>query len=310
MKTFPSFFAALIALAPLSWASGEEIVLRPAYQPGDSYRLSLEVTTKTEASSAGVEGKATAEHVRLAYDASVVVLEVDRQGRPVRERHEGVRLTFQRPDGSGSLFGPDTSYEVRREDGGRVRLSVQGRRADRRSEAIVAEILASQFEHTLESVLVDPGRPVAVGESWELDPKLVRRFLRERGVRVVRFGGAARASLERQWREDDQVDLVVHYHVPIAWFELDRAPRRTQPSESEALLEGEILLASGARRTTISRSSHLDLNMRGITNSAPGVAESVAWSLQRSMLADERITALEVASSDAGKIVVSERSAR
>jgi hypothetical protein len=297
-----AFVCLLSLLAPA--LAGEEIVLRPRRRPGDAYRLSLSVATRTEAASRAAEGRSSEEDVRLLYNASVVVLEVDAAGRPVRERHDGVRLTFERPGETGSLFGRDASYEVRRGDDGDVRLYVRDRRVDREVEKIVAEILASQLEHGLEARLIDPGRPVAVGESWELDPALARRFLDERGVRVLAFAGAPSATLERGVDEDDLDQLAIRYSIPIAWCEPTRLPANARAGESEGRFEGLVRLASGPGEPA-SRSSRLRFRVQGITGAASG-----AWSLERSQRSDQRVTAIETRTAGAQGGGVAERALR
>jgi hypothetical protein len=278
----PALLFALV-LGPALAASGEQIVLDPRYSPGDSYTLSLSTTTRTEASPRGRERRIFEEDVQLDYQANVRVLEVDGEGRPVRERHENVRLTFQRPGESGSLFRPDAAYEVRRE-GGRIRLLRGEQKLDARVEEAVARMLDAQFEHTLGPELLDPGRAVEVGDSWELDRALSRRFLRELGIRVVGLAGPATARLERDPRG---AGLVVHYSIPVAWFELEKMPPNARTSASEARYTGEVRLPAD-RGTPVIHTTSLALRMNGVV-SAPGVVRtSLPWSLRSSRLSGQR----------------------
>ena len=222
MQLDPRSFAALVAILVLSVAgvaSAEEIALKPRYQPGDSYVLSLQTTTQTAVRSKSARRKPFDEDVQLEYGARVVVLEIDAHGRPVRERHEEVRLAFARPGEAGSLFAEHAVFEVRRGGDGEIRLFANEKRVERAVEKIVADLLASQFEYSLGPVLFDPGHPVAIGESWELDRSVARRFLRDRGMRRRRVRGAchgdprAAGRLRRRARPRDPLP---HRHRPMA----------------------------------------------------------------------------------------------
>jgi hypothetical protein len=151
------------------------------------------------------------------------------------------------------------------------------------AEKVIAEILEAQFEHTLEPVLLDPRRAVEVGESWDLDPSLTLRFLRQRGVRVVELDGIGTATLERQPGGGDPEALSIAYRIPIRRFELDRMPANARASESDARFEGWIRLDRDEPRTPVSCGSSLTLRMHGVST-APGVAESVAWSVRSSVV--------------------------
>jgi hypothetical protein len=180
---------------------------------------------------------------------------------------------------------------------------------DRKVEEIVGGILATRFEHTLEPALLDPGRPVEVGASWELDPSLARRVLRERDVRVLRFSEPATATLERVGGEDGPGELAIRYRVPIAWGEPTRMPAHARSGDTEALLEGELRL-DPATCAPVARSSHLRLRMHGVTASTDGLAEPVAWRVDRTQLTEQRMVPLETASSHRKEAVVAERRAR
>jgi hypothetical protein len=280
---FPTLaLVSILALCTAPRAAAEEISLRPRYEPGDSYLLSLAVTTNTQAE--GVADASFQEDVHLDYSARVVVLAVDREGRPVRERHEDVRLTFQRPGESGSLFQDGAGYEVRREDA--LKIFVGDARAEPRIEKIVADVLEKQFEFTLEPALLDPGRPVEVGDTWELDPSVARRFLSTRGMRVAAFG-TAEATLAQSGREGDDGGWVINYSIPIERFELMGMPEHARAKESEARLEGQIRLGPPRRRIPISSISNLTLRVSGVT-SPPGAAEPVPWNLNRSVMVERR----------------------
>jgi hypothetical protein len=280
MKHAMPALLALAALAAAGSATAEELLLGPRLRPGDAYALSLAATTDTDtASPTGKSG--FRENVRVAYAATVVVLETDAGGRPTRERHEAVRLTYDRPDGAGSLFRDGASFEVRREGDG-MQLFAAGERIDRRVEALVGALLETQFERGLGPVLFEPGRPVAVGETWPLDASLARRFLRERGFRVVELGAPATATLERQADE-----LVVRFAIPIAWLELDGMPANARASESDARFEGTIRLAADPSSRPTIYASRLALRVDGVVT-APRFARAVPWTLERSTLSDQR----------------------
>jgi hypothetical protein len=249
----------------------------------------------TEASSGGSsDGKSIEESRGYEYRASVVVQEVGRDGRPSRERHADVQLAVAGPEGHGALLEKGITLEVRRSQDGEVRIYMDGYRADRKTEKIVTEILASQFERTLQPALLDPARPVAVGETWDLDPSLARQFLEERGIRVVRFAGPPAATL---LREDGA--LVIRYRIPIAWFEIFEMPANNQAAQSEARFEGMVRLASDPRRPPIASSSHLALSLNGVRTTRAGMTQAVAWSLRRSSLEGQRLVMPGEASSGA-----------
>lgn len=285
-RFFPVAFALVAFSLP---ALADEIVLKPRYKAGDSYRLSLRATTSTETSLSSGAEKAFHENVQLEYKTTVVVLEVDAVGQPLRERHHDVELTFMRPDESGSMFEKAT-YQVRRSDG-EIQVFVRGKRLDPRFENLIAGILRSQFEYTLGPALFDPGRPVAVGETWELDPGLAKRFLRERGVQVVELAEPATATLTRQG-QDKTSELVIHYSIPIERFEISELPQNARTAESEARYAGEIRLSREKGGAPVAFSSNLDLSMQGVVP-APRVASSVPWSFQRSQISDQQTQRVE-----------------
>jgi hypothetical protein len=279
-----AFLAALAFALP---ARAEQIVLAPRYQPGDTYQLSLAATTDTESMSRGATPRAASEDVALRYEAIVLVLEVDGEGRATRERHLRVALTATRPDhGERSLFRPGASFELRRERDGEPRLFVADRRLDRELEKVVAGVLASRLEDTRLAALLDPGRPVEVGETWTLDPALARRILRERGLRVVEFGAPATARLER----DADGALVLRYAVPVSWLELRRMPPNTRAARSEGRLAGEVRLAADPRGDA--HSSSLAVAMNGAVVKT-GVAPAFPWRLASTQRTEQQARLLE-----------------
>jgi hypothetical protein len=296
MKAAAIFFS-VASLFLASAASAEQLVLRPRHRAGDSYALSLGAATRTDAFSKSRTRPVFSEDVDLRYDATVMVLETDDEGWPTRERHLGVSLAAVRPDGSDPLFADDTAFEVRRDDDGDVRIFVAGRRIEHRIERVVARLLEEQFEFTSGPDLLDPGRPVAVGESWRLDSSRVRRFLRERGVRVVELGAPATATLVRRFEGDD-TGLVVHYEIPLAWFELDRMPATLRTARSEGRLTGDVRLASPASGQPVVHTSNLELRMNGVLGAVATYASP--WSLARTQRSEQRtrVIADRVASAD------------
>lgn len=268
---FPvALLLALAASAGASDTTAGRLALAPRYAPGDAYELSL--TTDTETASAASGARGFAETVRIAYRANVVVLEVDGDGRPVRERHDAVRLDCERPEGCGSLFRPGAGFEVRRSRNGALELHQGGRRLDRALEKVVTDLLATRLEHTPLPALLDPGRPIAAGESWTLDRGLAKRLLRERGLRVVDFGDEpATARLE-----GDGDARRLRYRIPVAWLELARMPADARTAGSRAILEGELALAPDGRAR--GHDARLTLEMTGVLVKS-GVAAPRAWRL-------------------------------
>jgi hypothetical protein len=265
-----------LALVLTTNASGEELRLAPRYEPGDAYALSLRTTTETRAVSQGGGRDVAQEEVTLTYRASVLVLEVDRHGHPTRERHASVRLTAERPEGSDELFGEGTIYEVRRNEGGGLRLRVHGTRPEPAVETAVADVLATQFEYTAGPALLEPGRPVAAGETWALDPDRARRFLRAHGLRAARLDGPARATL----RAADDGDRVIDYRIPVARFRVPGLAPNARPAGSEAHLEGRIRIPADAAAPRLHR-SHLALSMHGVFEGDPGVTRTTPWRVER-----------------------------
>lgn len=260
-------------------AAAQELVLRPQYLPGDVYRLALTKQTVTDAASRSHDGRSFEEDVELAYSARVEVLEVDSDGQPVRERHERVRLTFERPDGSGSLFRKGTRYEVRRGEGGSVALFVRGARVDREIERVVAPILEGQFEHGPGPALVDPGRPVGVGDRWELSEGRARDLLRREGWRAISFGGAPTATLERHPTEPRVARLV--YRIPLDWVEPVRSAPNAETSKSGGIFQGTVDLPPDPHGRPLAHASSLETDVSGLIQ-RHGVTRNVPWRLSQS----------------------------
>ena len=281
--------AAFTVVALALPALAEEIVLKPRFEPGDSYQLSLRATTSTETSLSSGAEKAFHENVQLEYKTTVEVLEVDAAGQSVRERHHDVELTFMRPEESGSLFRK-AIYQVRRSNG-EIRIFVRGERVEPRVEKLIAGILGSQFEYTLGPALFDPGRPVEVGESWELDPSLTRRFLREQGLRGVELAEPATATLKLEG-DGRTRERVIHFSIPIDRFELSELPENARTAGSRARYAGEIRLSRDPAGSPVTFSSNLDMSLQGVVP-APRVASSVPWSFQRSQISDQQTRRVE-----------------
>lgn len=271
----------VILLAATPALAAEPLSLVTRFQPGDARALSLSTTTDTEALSGATEGRRASEAVQLTYQATVTVLEVDAEGHPLRERHEHVQLAYERPEGSGSLFQPGTAFEVRRTKRGGWQLFAGERRLDRKLEKIVTALLESQLERTLLPALLDPGRPVAGGETWELDPRLAKRLLKERGLRVIEFGAPATATLLGEPGGPRRLA----YRIPVEWLELTRMPPDARTAASEAILEGEISLGADGR--ALDHTANLSFRMNGALVKT-GVATAVPWRLESSRLTAQR----------------------
>jgi hypothetical protein len=282
MNLFFRISFSLVAILTLSiplGAGAEEIVLKPRYQPGDSYALSLRTTNQTTVASKNRKRGPFAEDVQLEYRARVVILETDREGQPVRERHEEVSFGFQRPGESGSLFNEHANFEVRRTADGELQLFANDARLDRSIEKLVGDVLANQFEHSLAPALFAPGREVAVGETWELDSALTRRFLRERGARVIRFESPPTATLVERSGAGGERERVIQYVIPVDRWEPSKAPANLATAASHAHIEGEIRLAADSGASVLAHTSNLVMRVNGVVT-APGVAAPVPWKLE------------------------------
>ncbi len=284
MKVAARLALSLCVLLAPSFASAADLRLTPRHQVGDRFTLSIDANTHTRALSQSPATRAVGEQVRLRYDASVVILEVDAAGTSLRERHEGARFRFERPDGSGSLFPDRVDYEVRRRDDGRARIFIGDERLDRRRESLLTALLTSQFEATLGPALLQPGGPVEIGDSWELDARLARRFLREQGLRVVDFGAPATATLELAPDADGR-ELRIRYQIPIERLELLEMPPNTRTSASGASYSGELRLGTAPRQQ--SHIANLTLDLNGVVVKS-GVAASFPFELHSSKLVRQR----------------------
>lgn len=283
-RTLACLALPLLAATPV--LAAEPLALAPRFQPGDARTLSLSTTTNTESLSGAAEGRRSGEAVRLTYRASVTVLEVDGDGRPRRERHEHVQLAYERPEGSGSLFQPGATFEARRGKRGGWQLFAGDRRLDRKVEKVVSGLLESQLEHGLLPALLDPGRPVATGETWELERRLAKRLLEERGLRVIEFGAAPSATLLGEPGGPRRLA----YRIPVDWVELNRMPPDARTAASEASLEGEVALDADGH--ALGHTASLAVRMNGALVKT-GVATAVPWRLESSRLTAQRTQALE-----------------
>ena len=286
-----SHLCAAIALAALAApairAADDGVVLRPRYQAGDRYALTLVTKTNTSVDARGSASKAFREDVELRYSAQVEVLETDAAGAPLRERHANVEFTSARHEGKKSLFAPGASFELARRSDGSVQIQFQGERVAAKIEQLVGDLLSHQSEYAV-AALLDPGHPVAVGERWELDPERVGEFLHTRGIRSVKLDGAATAQLEA----GEGGRLALRYRIPIRKFELPDLPAGTRRTESEGSLKGEVQLDAQGLHRAVSHSSSLALEIGGAVHQ-PGTARATAWSLARSESVDQRTDTLK-----------------
>jgi hypothetical protein len=264
-------------------AQAEEVRLQRRHHVGDSYALSLRTTTQSALRAK--PRKSQAEDVQLTYTATVEVLEVDAAGLPVRERHAGAQLRYERPDGAGALFREGASFEVRRDADGGLALFANDGRVERKIEKLVADVLARQFEYSLVPDLLAPGRSVEIGETWELDPKIARRLLRAHDVRIVDFAGPATATLARA-ADDDASARVIRYRIPIARWEPGTLPDNARTAESDAQVEGEIRLSTDPDAAPLEHRSKLVSSLHGVMT-ASGVAAPVPWSLENASASEQ-----------------------
>jgi hypothetical protein len=313
MRTwFPSLLSlgVSLALAVAVPASAEEIALVPKHRPGDSYLLTLGASTITDASSGGSVNKRYHERMEVDYEATVVILEVDAEGHPIRERHDDVKLAVQSTQGSGPVFEGDSSFEVHRDDG-EITVLFQGHRADPKTEKAIVRVLETQFEHTLEPSLLDPGRPVAVGETWELDRSLAHELLWRRGVQVVKFGEPATATLAHRAGADGRAGLEIDYRIPISWLHADGLLPNAMAGNTEGFFGGTIRLASSAQSVPITRTSRLTLDVDGAvgTSGQPSL-RPYPWSVRSSKIAEQTAARVEAKLSTPVGLPVPERPAR
>jgi len=269
-------FALSVAAAGLS--------LTPRFEPGDRYQLSLQSQTKTAALSRAPEHRSFDESVRLDYRATVVVLETDGSGRPVRELHQNVDLRFSRPSASRSLFQEGASYEVRRGHGD-MQIFIGDRRAPADVERVVVDLLKNRFDREAFTSWIEPGRTVEVGETWELDGSSARRLLSDRGIHVRGFDGPPTATLEANGSS-----LLVRYRIPLGRVELDEMPPNTETAKSHSVYEGQIELPGDSGHMAHSSNFAFDIQ-GGVWNS--GVAPSFAWRMEREHSTVQQIQMIE-----------------
>lgn len=279
MKAHPVIVASFVCLGFVTAAPAQEIRLQLRQQPGDVYHLDLSTRTETEARSQGPQRRTFEEAVTLAYRARVEVLRVDPDGRAVSERHDRVELTFDRPDGSGSLFPVGTSYEVRRDDHGRLQLWRGEVRLAGDVERVVGDLLGSQLERTELSTWIDPGRSVAVGERWELSEAAARGLFRAQGLRLMKLERPATATLHRTSPDGRAVE--VRYRVDAAWCEPWEMPANASSGRTGAVLEGQVALSEASHGRPIGHQATLESEMRGVVDSG-GAARPFAWRVERS----------------------------
>jgi hypothetical protein len=278
---------ALVALAsPAIRAADDGVVLRPRYQAGDRYALTLVTRTNTKVDARGGARNAFREDVELRYAAQVEVLETDAAGAPLRERHENVDFTSVRPDDTKSLFAPGATFELARRTDGSVQIQFKGERVAAKIEQIVGDLLAHQSEYSI-AALLDPGHPVAVGERWDLDPERVQSFLQARGIRSVKLDGAASAQLEA----GEGGQFALRYRIPIEKFVLPDLPAGTTRTESEGSLKGEVQLGAQGLHRAVAHRSSLELEIDGAVHQ-PGTARATAWSLARTQSVDQHTETL------------------
>jgi hypothetical protein len=264
-------------------AQAEEVRLQRRHHVGDSYALSLRTTTQSALRAQS--RKLQAEDVQLTYTATVEVLETDAAGRPVRERHGAAQLRFERPGESGALLRDGAVFDVRRTEAGDVQIFAKDGRVERKIEKLVGDVLATQFEYTLAPALLEPGRPVEIGETWELDRKVARRLLRAHDVRIVDFAGPATATLAHA-DDDDANARVIRYRIPIARWEPGTLPDNARTAESDAQVEGEIRLSADPDAAPLKHRSKLVSSLHGVLT-ASGVAAPVPWSLESASASEQ-----------------------
>jgi hypothetical protein len=100
------------------------------------------------------------------------------------------------------------------------------------------------------------------------------------------------ARLERAEGADPDAGLVVHYDIPVAWFELEALPQNARTAESEARYTGQVHLPASPRGRPAVHSASLTLAMNGVV-SAPRAGGSFPWRLRRSQHAAERTLRIE-----------------
>ncbi len=286
-----SFVLVLFGLSfavPSSAAGG--VGLESRLSPGSTYPLSLRVDTRIDGTSPGVDGSSRAEEVSLLYRARVTVLDVDANGRAARELHQDVSLTFERPDERGSMFKPGTRFEVRRVEG--IEIHVGGDRLPAAAERVVVDVLAKQFDHTLEPALLAPDPGVELGHSWRPDASLTRRFLLSRGVRVLELGDDPTATIRAPMGSELESGSgpVIEYRIPIERFELREMPRGAEVSSSNAVLEGRVHLSAYPDRLPVSSQSELTMTLNGTSSVS---TQTHPWGLRSSEKIERRTDGID-----------------
>jgi hypothetical protein len=155
-------------------------------------------------------------------------------------------------------------------------------------------VLESQFEHTLEPSLLDPRRPVVVGETWELDQSLAKQLLWRRGLQVVKFGEPATATLARRTGDDGSVGLEIDYRIPISWLHVDELPPGAIAGETEGWFGGTVRLGPAPRGVPMSRTSRLILNVDGtVSASGQPSLRPYPWSVRSSKVTEQTAAKIE-----------------
>jgi hypothetical protein len=287
-------WGASLALAVGVPAIAENITLVPDHEPGDAYVLTLSARTETDAASGGSVNKRFREMMRVDYQATVLVLEVDSEGGPIRERHDDVRMVVRSTKGSGPVFEGDTSFEVHRGEDGELSVLSDGFRVPPKKGRAITRVLETRFEHSLEPSVLDPGGPVAVGDTWELDRTLARRMLWQRGVRVVEFAEPATATLVQRAGEDGKLGLEIDYRIPISWLRVEGLFEGAMAGQTRGVLAGTVRLAASPEGMPISRKSQLTLNVEGAatTSGRVGGSRPYPWSVSASKVVEQ--TAVKV----------------
>jgi hypothetical protein len=264
---------ALLGIAPPTAATAVELNLSHRFQPGQTYELSIRSETRTDGSSRGPGRPTFNEEVIVDYAATVIVLETDAAGRPLREQHQDVSVSFTRPGEAGSLFTAPPTLDVERMEG-EVRVFSGGRRVPEQIERVLGAQLAHGPDRSDLADWLAPGRPVEIGESWALGTDFARRLLKDRGLRG-RLAGAPTATLEQR---DDR--LAIHYTIPVSRIRLDDLPPNAVPSRSQGALEGVVGVPDAAGDRLLEHSSRLSLEMRGAVRTF-GVTIPFGWQLER-----------------------------
>ncbi len=256
------FLASTLAASAEPW-SGHRV--------GDRYQLLLRTETATEAVSRAAKRQTFDERVQLAYDATVVVLEADESGRPVRERHQDVSLVVDRSEGTGSLFRRGTSFEVRRENDA-LAIYVEDVRISPEIERLVTDVLRERSHRPDFADSLEPTPEVAAGGGgrWELEPDRAARILAAHGLAIEELADAPTATLEvREGRRS------VHYRIPVRGLDVGNLPLGAAVDRSDAVLEGRLEWPEESGSPEIAHSSNLELSLRGsIERRAP----AVVWS--------------------------------